>query len=262
MKYELKYLSAGELLGKAFSLYINNFIRLFLIMVIFNIIAVLLNYPVSFIVIRLSVSWQTKSMLITWLPQLIRFIPSTFATGLILIILAMKYLDKPVSVRYIFPDILRILFPLMLLVLLYALVLWVGFILLLVPGFIFWAGFSCSTSVMVVEKQKVIGSMKRSWRLTKGSRLRIFGILLFVLLVTFGLNWVLGRLLLVLYTIPVILEQPILLSIFSIIGSSLIGPFSSCVAILIYFNMRIKKEGFDIEHLAWNFSLEDEYGQA
>jgi hypothetical protein len=45
--------------------------------------------------------------------------------------------------------------------------------------------------------------------------------------------------------------------VISILPQIITLPFSSILLILLYFNLRIEKEGFDLEHLASQFSLEE-----
>lgn len=98
--------------------------------------------------------------------------------------------------------------------------------------------------------------MKRSWTLTAGSKLGIFGILFISALITFGFNLIFAQITkaIVGYTFAGELSFRALLP--SIVQSALLLPFTSCIAILVYFNLRIEKEGFAIEHLAQNFSIE------
>jgi energy-coupling factor transporter transmembrane protein EcfT len=46
-------------------------------------------------------------------------------------------------------------------------------------------------------------------------------------------------------------------TILQFVSGSLVAPFYSCIMVLIYFNLRIEKEGFDVEHLVNQFSLPD-----
>lgn len=256
MKYELKYLSTGELLGQAFNLYFNNFLLLFVVSLVSN-LTLLITNRVTILITELDAG-SISILLIYVSTLLISTLPTYFATGLIMLIVARKYLDKPLAVSEIAPTALKLIFPLILLGILQTLTVFGGTLLLIVPGIIFALAFACSGSVMVVEKKGVIASMKRSWNLTKEHRLGIFGYQILIALITFGFSLIFGIIKNLLFSTLVKSSSLFLATLPTIIENSLLTPLSSCVMILIYFNLRIKKEGFAVEHLTETFSLESE----
>lgn len=72
----------------------------------------------------------------------------------------------------------------------------VGTLLLVVPGIIAYVGFLFMVQYVAVENDNFVTAMRRSWRLTKGNRLRVFllVVVLFaaVFVVTFVVNFGLG----------------------------------------------------------------------
>ncbi len=91
---------------------------------------------------------------------------------------------------------LKLLLPMIGLAILSTIIVGLGFLLLIVPGIIAYIMLIVTVPVLVEERAGVIGSMKRSAELTKGSRLRIFLLLIlfFVayLAITFVATFLLG----------------------------------------------------------------------
>lgn len=62
-----------------------------------------------------------------------------------------------------------------------------GFFLFLIPGCILISGWSVAQGVLLDEKIGIITSMRRSWEITRGHRLRIFGFIVIIAIVAIGL---------------------------------------------------------------------------
>lgn len=78
----------------------------------------------------------------------------------------------------------------------FGVVVLVGTVLLVVPGVVAYVGLLFMTQFVAVEKVNFVTAMRRSWRLTKGSRIRLFVLVLVLLAgifaVTFVANFGLG----------------------------------------------------------------------
>jgi hypothetical protein len=125
----------------------------------------------------------------------------------------------------------------------------IGFILLIIPGIIALVRLSLTAPALVVEDVRGTKALGRSWRLTKGHFWRVLG-----LLVLSGLIASVGA---AIITIPTQFAAVALgpggwpvAALGSALATVLITPFSSLIVVLLYFDMRIRKEGFDIEVMA------------
>jgi hypothetical protein len=103
-----------------------------------------------------------------------------------------------------------------------------------------------TTPACVVEKRGPLGSVRRSAQLTKGHRLRIFGLelLLVGLLVVTGifissLGWVLS-------TLPV----PLAAAINGLLWNTVWVAYCAVTIAVAYHDLRVAKEGVDIEQIA------------
>lgn len=173
-----------------------------------------------------------------------------FLTGAIARATSEIYLGRAPSVGDILSFTLSIFGSLLLVSLLVFLVVFGGFLLLIVPGIIFAIRFYLSTNVLVIEGLKGRDALKRSWRVTKGYASRVFGILF----VSGILAAIVGG----------IIELPLsaialatgggtgifLSFIGTAIGTVVTTPFTVIVTVLLYYDLRIRKEGYDLTLLA------------
>jgi hypothetical protein len=120
-----------------------------------------------------------------------------------------------------------------------------GFILFIVPGIIFAIRFTFGTTVVVVEGAKGRAAMRRSWALAKGQFWRIVATLFLAML----LAGIVGGFLAAPATIGSFFvgsEGWALRAVGTSIASVITTPFLALVRVLLYFDMRIRKEGFDL----------------
>ena len=124
-----------------------------------------------------------------------------------------------------------------------------GFILLIVPGIIVLVRFAFGSTVLVVERRKGSKALGRSWRLAKGHFWKLFGVFILAFLMA-GI-------------VASVLSIPAGLAFAAIgpsgwpiaaVGDSLAGvlttPFTTLITVLLYFDLRIRKEAFDLEVMA------------
>jgi membrane-anchored glycerophosphoryl diester phosphodiesterase (GDPDase) len=78
----------------------------------------------------------------------------------------------------------------------FGLVVFLGTLLLVVPGVVAYVGLLFMLQYVAAEDENFVTAMRRSWRLTKGSRIRVFLLVLVLLgvvfVVTFLVNVVVG----------------------------------------------------------------------
>lgn len=129
-----------------------------------------------------------------------------------------------------------------------------GFMLLIIPGVILTCGLALSTPAMVIESQaSATAAMGRSWALTRGYRTKIF-----VALVVVGFLMYLPFLALGGIAAVTLGSEPgaggmtgfLGLTSLAAVLSSLIWPLFYCVLTVCYYDLRVRKEAFDLEVLA------------
>ena len=117
-----------------------------------------------------------------------------------------------------------------------------GFVFFLIPGVILSLWWALTTQIVVLEKVGPAGALTRSKALTEGRRGQI-GTLLFLItvvagIISLGLNGVLSL---------AIKDMPLVLALAQIFPVVLLAPLNASFMTLAYFDLRIRKEGFDLE---------------
>ena len=251
MKYELKEMNQGEIFSEAFNLYFDNFLALFCI----SIISALPGFLYTQSVINNTLSgFGTDTLARQILPMIFVTFANTIATALSIELLSKKYLRKPQSPGDYINNILPFIFPIILLSILQTLVVGIGFILFFIPGIIAAVALSMSSQALIIERTGAIDAMKRSWELSKGDRMQIFGFMFLMGIATIAADALLKFIILPIFSTGNLRDTLLLYSFASHLLSALITPITVCILILIYFNLRIKKEGFGLEHMVNQFS--------
>jgi hypothetical protein len=120
----------------------------------------------------------------------------------------------------------------------------IGFVFLIIPGFYVIARWGVSITVVALEPTGINESFARADRLSEGNRMHYLGALLLVIVlytiaaITLGFASGLGSALL--HTTAVAIVTGALLSIF-------LQPVMGVVQALLYFDMRIRNEGYDLQ---------------
>lgn len=267
MNYELRELSFGETIGRAVNLYLDNFLPLFLITVVGQIPMV---FVMNWFTIEIVKAGGSQNALMSLMPVYFAGIIGVlfFAialTGFSIKVIANRYLDKPADLGGSLSAILPLLPILLITSLLVGIACGIGFILLIIPGIIVAMGLSMITPIIVVEKMGPIDAMKRSWELTKKKKLHLFG-LFFVggLISSVPLRLVDGILQEVIiipsaFSIEAVSNAVFTYSAVTCLLTSLFAPVVTCILVLAYFNLRVQKEGFDVEHLAQQFDGAEDF---
>jgi hypothetical protein len=170
-----------------------------------------------------------------------------------------SYLGSEVSVGEAYQAVIPKILTLIGAGILVGLVVMCGYLLLIVPGVIFGLWFSLTTPTIIVENCKVVDAMKRSKALTKGNLGKVFGVLFIAGIITNIIIYLfafvggfLGPMVAGGSTVVVQIFQ----EVFTFIGQVLGIPIMAAAAILLYYDLRIRKEGFDLEMMAQSLSLE------
>jgi uncharacterized membrane protein len=121
---------------------------------------------------------------------------------------------------------------------------------LFVPGIIVMCGYAVVTQVVVLEDlPAATDALGRSWQLTKGYKGKAFrlGVVVFLLI---GLPFLVAGVLASFY--PALFEITV---VFGQVLQLLLYPIVACAFTLFYYDLRVRKEAFDLEHLSQQIDL-------
>ena len=129
-----------------------------------------------------------------------------------------------------------------------ALAMLVGIVGLIGGAVIVGAGLGVFMPALMVERIGATASLSRSWGLTSGNRIRVFGTWLVASIIASIVNAITGSVLGLAFSTEAsaILANQLL----AIVGAVLTTPFMAAVVVVIYFDLRVRKEGFDLQMLA------------
>ena len=139
----------------------------------------------------------------------------------------------------------------------------VGLLLLVVPGIIFFLWYSVTIPVVLAEDREAVQAMWRSKSLVSGNLARTFLLLLLVAIITATIYWpisVVGR-----HVGQAIGQDNAQLRMlvsgaFQLAGAVLVTPITVIAEILLYYDLRIRKEG--LEELAKDLGGDDTIADA
>ena len=118
-----------------------------------------------------------------------------------------------------------------------------GLILLIIPGLYLATRLFAAPQVVVIENRGAIEAIRRSFALTKGRAGHVF----LTLLLLYGLYFALSFGV----TLGVALfGSPVLQTVVSSVLSIFCFPILGLAGLVLYYDLRIRNEGFDVEHMA------------
>lgn len=118
-----------------------------------------------------------------------------------------------------------------------------GLLALIIPGVILGIMWWVAVPAAVVERPGVFGALGRSAELTKGYRWRIFGLLVLIVIIQFLLAMVLGL-------IISVVGSPATALFVQWLADAFITAFYAVVTAVGYHDLRVAKEGFDVNQIA------------
>jgi len=121
-----------------------------------------------------------------------------------------------------------------------------GFALLVIPGIVLGLAWSVALPACVVEKLGPIGSLKRSWTLTKGHRWKLFAIY-----ISYGVGGMLAN-----GAVNGVLNatgEPLASATGSFVWEALYLAYAAILSVVVYRDLRVTKENLSTEQIAAMF---------
>ena len=246
---ELRPLSTGEILDNAFGLYRRHFAPLVVIVLVVSAVPTILE-----LYVQASGGFFVRPVL-GMLTGLLNIVLSAIGTAAAVFIVSDSYLGRSVDAWDALSRAVPYIARVVVLSILTTLVVGLGFMFFLVPGVIFLSALVVSTQALVLEENRSpTEAMGRSWQLTKGSRWKVLALVVVTAIVV-GIPSMAGGIVgAFLVTGPAALtDLPMGWYLAMVVGAVvqlLLYPLMYSVLTVLYYDLRVRKEGFDLEVLA------------
>lgn len=246
----LEPMTTGMILDRSFRLYAQNFSLMIGLTAI-------VQLPIMIFTVGMPLL-QGANPLVGVLAALVGLIALAIS-GLIVTPWVTASATKAVSERFLGNQIAvmsalkfggRYILRLVLIQLVVTLIVFVGMLLCVVPGIIWALSYSLVIPVAVLENSSSGGIIRqRSWDLVKGSRWKVFAVLAIIVVAQVLLS-LSGSFFIQLFYGSVSGTGQALGGIISSVAGLLTFPLQPIAVTLLYYDLRIRKEGFDLEMLS------------
>ena len=166
--------------------------------------------------------------------------------------IAQAYLGEETDWRSSLSYALHLAPSLLLLLLLYVLGIMLGLVLFVLPGVWLYVAWAFAMPVLLIEGLRGRAALGRSFRLVEGRWWRTFGVIVVGFLFALIISTIVQGAFFV--GIAVGSDNDVLVLVLSavagILGLAISTPFQAALLTVIYFDLRVRKEGFDLELLA------------
>jgi hypothetical protein len=184
--------------------------------------------------------------------SLLQVLAVTLATAACFRAIAQAYLGQPTDWRASVSYALRLLPALLLLVVLWALGIGLGTLLFIVPGIWLYISWAFALPALLVEGKRGPSALGRSFELVRGRWWKTFG----VIVLGFLLAAIISSLVQVVFFVGIFIGADnhalvlVLSGIAGVAGLAISTPFQAALLTVLYFDLRVRKEAFDLELLA------------
>jgi uncharacterized membrane protein len=247
----MRPLTLGELLDRTFSFYRRHFVLFVGVTSVANVLTLVFGLGRSLGGADAGFGWFTLVWSIA--AAFISLVTAVFAHAATVVAVSEIQLGRQPSILAAFGRIRPRLGELVLLSLNVGIRVFIGLILLIIPGIVLALKYALATPVAVLEDRTVSESLPRSADLTAGHRGRIFLVYLLFFVLTMCVTMV--------WTVPVqlllgpvtggrasILAQ-IVAQLSGFVTNVVISPVVTIALTLVYYDERVRKEAFDLEHM-------------
>jgi ABC-type sugar transport system permease subunit len=213
----------------------------------------LLNDP-SLLDQQANVGFSTPELVVTGVTSLLGLVVTPLVGGAITRVVAASYLGNTLSAGEAIRTTGRRVWALLGATICVHLAEGIGLLLCILPSLVAMAFFVCTTPAVMLEGLGPIKGMRRSFALVRPRFWPVLGIAVVSGLMTSFLTNILGFPFAVAGELIGLHWGFILLAIGNILPALVASPFVAIVATLVYFDGRIRHEGFDLQMIAGSLS--------
>ena len=240
---QLEPLSVGRILDVAFGLYRALFVPLLIV----TLVAAALPLALSTYIEAAGGSFEHLELFLTNL--VLNVVLGSIGTSAATIIVAEHYVGRAISAGEAFGRATPFLGRVIGTALLSTLLIGLGLLLFIIPGIIVIVGLAVATPALVVENlDSSLAAMSRSWSLTRGHRGRIFRVISVVFVLMILPILALGGF----ATTRVTPEgfpgtEGLVFGAIASLLSAMVQPLFYCALTVAYYDLRVRKEAYDLE---------------
>ena len=221
-------MNLGDILNTTFNLYRENF-------PLFAGICAVIVIPQAILVSAISGSHNAGLGLLGFL---ISIAVSFLVTGALAQAVSARYLGRPMSISQAYEALgAGTVLTLVGVAFLSAILIGIGFILIVIPGVYIAVRFTLAPQAAVLERQGVTDSLRRSWNLVEGNWWRVFGIVAAVYVLVGLLELLASGL------VGAVVGNVLGTGLSIVVVGVLIQPIQAIALTLLYYDLRIRKEG-------------------
>ena len=243
----LRPLSVGEILDVSFTLYRRHFATLGTVAVVCSGLPVLLSLYIE------ASGGVLQNLSLTLVYYVVFTVLSSIATAATVFVVSASYLGQPLKAAGALRRATPLLGRLIVCSLLLAIVVGFGFLFFMIPGIVLLCGLVLAFPSLVLEPgSSPTGALSRSWSLTRGSRWRMLGLLATLVILLYVPIIAIGAIATVVLPAGGTGSLTPGLMTLAVVGvlQMLLYPLLYCVLTVAYYDLRVRKEGFDLEVLA------------
>lgn len=246
----LRPLSLGHLLDETFDIYRRNFLLFLCISAIPNVVLLLLQ---TVVVKAIDKPWGETGfwgLLAAFFTIVAVLLVPSVVTAATTFAVSDVYLEHPTSIKSCLSRVSGKMLKVLAVSFMLGLVVGLGLVLCLAPG-VYWAGlYGVAVPAVVLENIPVRQALPRSSQLTRDFIGRV--------IVVYFLTWIFAAIMKSTLNVGVRLLWPTLLlhltrselrDISSMLSTTLFGPVSAIGLTLTYYDLRVRKEAFDLEQM-------------
>jgi hypothetical protein len=248
----LRPLSLGELLDYTFTLYRRHFLFFVTLAGIFHVPTL----AISLYEARLGIAsaLDIAHLTLLFVSTCVSLVSTALAGGGAVLAISEFYLGHTITIGEAIRRVLSRFLPLLGASILNYMAVIIGLIFLIIPGLYILTRVLVTAAAVVIERKGPAAAVSRSWQLTRGFTGRSFLIiaLYMVLVVTMSAVSTLPLSLLIRSAVGDPVRLRVLLSLQAVISAilaSLVGPVIQIASAVFYYDLRVRKEAFDIHFM-------------
>ncbi len=242
--YELRPLDLGEIMDRALGIYLHHWKPLLALT-----LGIVVPLSIPSTMLRTaggSPMEQTAGAVLAMGIDV--FVVSGLLGAVLVLAISELYLHGTVSAPRALRRGATYVFGIILIALAVTLATFAGALACIVPGLYLSAALFASQIAYVLEGRGIGEAMERSWELTRGSRWRVLGCMLVFQMIAGFAGFAIG---LGMHFLGGALDLPMFASQFAAqVLSAFIVPFPSIGLVLLYYDLRVRREAFDVQMLA------------